>query len=178
MKQIRGAIVCIGQAECAWLLIFATFVSCMIDTKTLDLNNIKNWSCLSSKSRFTSAFCFPMTPTTRSRMRLKVPWSHACMRQLGFLQGLKPGRSSNGFHSGWTDQSLLTFFGILRTPLLFCCVNNWQMCRVCESKTTTRVFRTSFQWLSDLWAPIWVMSALFEKHKSHRLQGLLAFPDA
>jgi hypothetical protein len=24
---------------------------------------------------------------------------------------------------------LLTFFGILRTPLLFCCVNNWRMCK-------------------------------------------------
>lgn len=96
---------------------------------------MKDRSCLSSKSRFTSAFCFPTTPTTRSRMRLKVPWSHACMRQLGFLQGSKPGRSSNGFHSGWTDQSLLTFFGILRTPLLFCCVNNWRMCKPNENNS-------------------------------------------
>ena len=134
----KGSIFRIGQASRMCVIGIVGYICIIYDWyKTLVVNKIKNRSCLSSNSRLTCASCFPTTPTTRSRMRLKVPWSLACMRQLGFLQGLKPGKSSTGFHSGWTDQSLLTFFGIFRTPLLFCCVNNWRMCRICESKTTT-----------------------------------------
>ena len=58
-----------------------------------------------SNSLLICAGCFESNVVHKSSMRLKIPWSHACIRQLGLRKGSNPGSLKIGLGSGWIDHS-------------------------------------------------------------------------
>ena len=54
-----------------------------------------------------------------------MPWSHECMRQLGFMPGLNPGNSNNALYSGWKDISLQSLSEMVPGNLCTCRTKCW-----------------------------------------------------